>query len=77
MQFLTADQKQQCVSVCEKLHHIASDDSIFLSRVIGDDESYDYGYDYGQGKATIFSMEIEEQSQEGSHHFLRHQGDCS
>jgi hypothetical protein len=44
MQFLTADQKQQTVSICEELHQIASDTS-FLSRVITGEESWIYGYD--------------------------------
>jgi hypothetical protein len=41
----TADQKQQRVSVCEELRHIASDDATFLSRVITGDESWIYGSD--------------------------------
>jgi hypothetical protein len=44
MQFLTADQKQQCVNVCEELHLIASKD-LALSMVITGDESWIYGYD--------------------------------
>jgi hypothetical protein len=37
MQFLVADQKQQCVNACEELRQIASDDVTFLSRVITGD----------------------------------------
>jgi hypothetical protein len=42
---LTADQKQQHVSVCEEFRQIASDDATFLSRVITGDKSWIYGYD--------------------------------
>jgi len=42
---LTADQKQQRVSVCTELRQLASDDETFLSRVITGDESWVYGYD--------------------------------
>jgi hypothetical protein len=42
MRFLTADQKQQRVNVCEELHQNASDDATFLSRVITGDESWIY-----------------------------------
>jgi histone-lysine N-methyltransferase SETMAR len=42
---LIADQKQQHVNVCEELHQIASDNAIFLYRVITGDESWIYGYD--------------------------------
>jgi hypothetical protein len=45
MRFLTADQKQQCVNVCEELHKIASDDATFFPRVITGDKSWIYGYD--------------------------------
>jgi hypothetical protein len=45
MQFMTADQKQQCVNVYEELRQIASDNETFLSRVITGDESWIYGYD--------------------------------
>jgi hypothetical protein len=30
MRFLTADQKQQCVNVCEELCQIASDDGLLV-----------------------------------------------
>jgi len=42
---LTADQKQQRVNVCTELRQLASDDEMFLSRVITGDESWVYGYD--------------------------------
>jgi len=42
---LTADQKQQCVNVCTELRQLASDDEMFLSRVITGDESWVYGYE--------------------------------
>jgi hypothetical protein len=42
---LTADQKQQRVSVCEELCQITSNDAAFLSRVITDDKSRNYAYD--------------------------------
>jgi len=42
---LTADQMQQRVSVCTELRQLASDDEMFLSRVITGDESWVYGYD--------------------------------
>ena len=42
---LTADQKQQRVNVCTELHQLASDNEMFLSRVITGDESWVYGYD--------------------------------
>jgi hypothetical protein len=45
MRFMTADQKQQRVSVFKELHQIASDDVTFMSRVITNDESWIYGYD--------------------------------
>jgi hypothetical protein len=45
MRFLTADQKQQRVNVCEELRQIASDDAAFLPRVITGDESWIYGYE--------------------------------
>jgi len=41
---LTADQKQQRV-VCTELRQLASDDEMFLSRVITGDESWVCGYD--------------------------------
>ena len=41
---LTADQKQQCITVCTELCQLASDDESFLSRVITGDESWVYGY---------------------------------
>jgi hypothetical protein len=44
MLFLTADQKQQLVTVCEKLCHIATNNATFLSSVITGDESWIYGY---------------------------------
>jgi hypothetical protein len=40
MRFLTADQKQQRVTVCEEFRQIASDDATFLSRVIIGDGSW-------------------------------------
>jgi hypothetical protein len=45
MPFLTADQKQQCVNVCEELRQIASDKATFFSRVVTGDESCIYVYD--------------------------------
>jgi hypothetical protein len=45
MRFLTADQKQQRVSVCEELRQIDSDDVTFLSRAINGEESWIYSYD--------------------------------
>jgi hypothetical protein len=42
---LTADRKQQCVSICEELHQIASDNASSFPRVITGDESWIYGYD--------------------------------
>jgi hypothetical protein len=44
MRFLEADQKNQCVIVCEELRQIASDDATFLSRAITGNESCNYGY---------------------------------
>jgi hypothetical protein len=41
---MKADQKQQHINICEKLHLIASDDVSFLSRVIAGDESCIYSY---------------------------------
>ena len=35
---LTADQKQQSVNICTEIRQLASDDEIFLSRVITGDE---------------------------------------
>jgi hypothetical protein len=45
MQFLTADQKQQCVNIYEELRQIASDNATFLIRAISGDERWIYGYD--------------------------------
>jgi hypothetical protein len=45
MRFVTADQKQQCVSICKELCQISSDDVAFLSRVATGDESWISGYD--------------------------------
>jgi hypothetical protein len=45
MRFLTDDQKQQRVTVCEELRQIVSDDATFLSRAISGNESWIYGYD--------------------------------
>jgi hypothetical protein len=73
MRFLTADQKQRHVNVCEELRQTASDDAT-LSKVISGDESCIYVYD---PETKQQSLEIEEQSQEHAHIFLRHQGDCS
>ena len=42
---LRADQMQQRISVCTELHQLASDDEMFLSRIITGDESWVYGYD--------------------------------
>ena len=42
---LTADQKHQKVNICTQLRQLASDDEIFLSRVITGDESWVYSYD--------------------------------
>jgi hypothetical protein len=42
---LTADQKQQCLNICEELDQITCDDATFLSRVITGDYSWIYGYD--------------------------------
>jgi len=42
---LTADQKQQRVNVCTELRQLASDDEMFLSRVITVDKSWVYAYD--------------------------------
>ena len=42
---LTADQKHQKVNICTQLRQLASDDEIFLSRVITGDDSWVYGYD--------------------------------
>jgi hypothetical protein len=42
---LTADQKQQCVNICEYFRQIASNDATFLYRVITGDKSWIYGYD--------------------------------
>jgi hypothetical protein len=39
MRFLTADQKQQRVNVCEELRQFASDTATFLSRVITGDNT--------------------------------------
>jgi hypothetical protein len=39
------DQKQQRVNVCEDPRQIASDDALFLPRVMTGDESWIYGYD--------------------------------
>jgi hypothetical protein len=41
---LTADQKQQHVSVCQELLQITSN-ATFLPRVMTDDESWIYSYD--------------------------------
>jgi hypothetical protein len=45
MQFLTTDQKQQHVNVCEELCLITYSDAAFLSRVVTGDESWIYDYD--------------------------------
>jgi hypothetical protein len=45
MRFLTADQKQQRVTVCEEFVQIVSDDTTFLPRVIAYDESWIYCHD--------------------------------
>jgi hypothetical protein len=44
MRFLTADQMQQHVNVCEELRQIASDDATLLSSVITGYESWMYSY---------------------------------
>jgi hypothetical protein len=45
MRFLTADQKQQSVNVCEELRQIASDDTTLLCSVITGDGIWFYIYD--------------------------------
>jgi hypothetical protein len=45
MQFLTADQKQHHVNICEELCQITSDNATFLFRVITGDKSWTYGHD--------------------------------
>jgi hypothetical protein len=42
---MTADKKQQHVSVCKELHQITSNNTTFSFRVITGDESWIYGYD--------------------------------
>ena len=42
---LAADHKQRRVNVCTELRQLASDDEIFLSRVITGDVSWVYGYE--------------------------------
>jgi hypothetical protein len=44
MRFLTADQEQQNVNLCEELRQIATDDAT-LPKVITEDKSLIYGYD--------------------------------
>jgi hypothetical protein len=62
MQFLTADQKQQHISLLGALSdHLQRS---FLSRVITGDKSWIYGYD-----PTIFPMENKKQSQEHANPF--------
>jgi hypothetical protein len=80
MQFLTTDQKQQHVSVCEELCQITYSDAAFLSRVVTGDESWIYGYDLeakqqcSQWKSPdsprLRMMRQVKQSQEHYHHFL-------
>jgi len=55
---LTADQKQQLVNICADLHQLASNDEIFLSRVITCDECWVYGYDpaFGENRPGRFTM---------------------
>jgi hypothetical protein len=69
MRFLTADQKQQRVNVCEELHQIASNHSAFLSRVFTGDESWIYGYDL-ETKQQSCQWNNEEQGQEHAYTFL-------
>jgi hypothetical protein len=57
MRFLTADQKQQCIRVCKERRQIASNDAIFLFRVITGDESWIYDDDPETKKATILPTE--------------------
>jgi hypothetical protein len=45
MLFLTADEKQQYVNMCEELKQIMSDDATFLSWVIPGDERWIHDYD--------------------------------
>jgi len=42
---LTAEQKDDCVSICTDLHKWAQNDPKFMSSVITGDESWVYGYD--------------------------------
>jgi len=43
--FLTPEQKEHRVAICQKLRQRAVDDPSFMSRVITGDESWVYGYD--------------------------------
>jgi hypothetical protein len=45
IRIMTADQKQQCVNICEEVWQIATDNATFLSRVITGDGSWIYVYD--------------------------------
>jgi hypothetical protein len=53
MQFLTADQKQNLVTVCEELHQIASNDAAFLSK-ISDSWSEAAAYQCLQGASSDY-----------------------
>jgi hypothetical protein len=81
MRFLTSDQKQQLVGICEELRQISDDDAIILPRVITGGESLNYSY-FPETKQQSSQWKIpnstetekgetaEEQSQEHAYHFL-------
>jgi hypothetical protein len=80
MQFLTVEQKQQCVSICEDLHQFVFGDATFLLKVITGNESWVYCLTMRQNinppneKSEVTVTEKdgtgEDQSKEHAHNFF-------
>jgi hypothetical protein len=75
MRFLTADQKQQGVNICKELNQIASSCQGLSLVALRQSNNPPTGKSKLTGNKK--GQTDEEQSEEDSHNFLCHRGDCS